>query len=131
MKSSMKKLIKILIIDPDYSIRKSFQDYFSLFRNTVVVGCSNFQEAKITISSLVFDWVICELELEPDQELGWEIYNLLNLYQTNSQLILLTKELTFERKIKAKEKGIAIFEKPFDIEEFKRAFPLPEEKLSA
>lgn len=131
MKSSMKKLIKILIIDPDYSIRKSFQDYFSLFRNTVVVGCSNFQEAKITISSLVFDWVICELELEPDQELGWEIYNLLNLYQTNSQLILLTKELTFERKIKAKEKGIAIFEKPFDIEEFKRTFPLPEEKLSA
>lgn len=131
MKSSMKKLIKILIIDPDYSIRKSFQDYFSLFRNTVVVGCSNFQEAKITISSLVFDWVICELELEPDQELGWEIYNLLNLYQTNSQLILLTKELTFERKIKAKEKGIAIFEKPFDIEEFKRVFPLPEEKLSA
>jgi len=131
MKSSMKKLIKILIIDPDYSIRKSFQDYFSLFRNTVVVGCSNFQEAKITISSLVFDWVICELELEPDQELGWEIYNLLNLYQTNSQLILLTKELTFERKIKAKEKGIAIFEKPFDIEEFKRTFSLPEEKLSA
>ena len=127
----MKKLIKILIIDPDYSIRKSFQDYFSLFRNTVVVGCSNFQEAKITISSLVFDWVICELELEPDQELGWEIYNLLNLYQTNSQLILLTKELTFERKIKAKEKGIAIFEKPFDIEEFKRTFSLPEEKLSA
>ena len=103
MKSSMKKLIKILIIDPDYSIRKSFQDYFSLFKNTVVVGCSNFQEAKITISSLVFDWVICELELEPDQELGWEIYNLLNLYQINSQLILLTKELTFERKIKAKE----------------------------
>ncbi len=126
----MERLTKILVIDPDPSIRRAFLDYFSLYKKTVVVTCSTFQEAKITISTLVFDWVICEIELEPGNEQGWEIKELLDMYQPECELILLTKDLTFERKIKAKEKGIMLFEKPFDVELFKKLLQL-EERLSA